>query len=476
MRPATPPPPGESVLISAGGPPIIGVGGDRKPSLKAAQKTVYRERALLVGTVDPGTDLRAADPLDELTRLAETAGAVVVDRLVQKRERPDPRTYVGSGKAGELSRRVAGSRIDCVIFDNDLSPAQVRNLEKDCGVKVLDRTELILDIFATHARSRQAKLQVELAQLEYNLPRLSRLGAHVTAEQQAGGFGIGIGQRGPGEKQLEVDRRLARKRITMLRRDLRDMEARKRREVSARTLENTTVSLVGYTNAGKSTLMNALTRAGVLVEDRLFSTLDTRTRIWTIRDGVRVLLSDTVGFIRNLPHDLVASFHATLEEVAQADLLLHVADASHPQAEEQIRAVEAVLEELGCRGRPSLLLFNKVDRFRDPIEEEIVRRRHPEAIPISARTGRGLPELAARVADLLTRGLVDLEVEVPLSEGRLLADLPTWSVLVRREYLNEHVRMALRVPPRAVYRLERYRVSPVPPSDGERRGGAHPEP
>ena len=418
---------------------------------------MFQERALLVGTVEPGTDLRALDPLDELTRLAETAGAVVVDRLVQKRERPDPRTYIGKGKAAELAGRVSDHHIDTLIFDNELSPGQIANLEKDVGCKVIDRTQLILDIFATHARSYQAKLQVELAQLEYTLPRISKLGAHITAEQQAGG-GAGIGMRGPGEKQIESDRRLARKRIVALRREMREVEKRKRREVSARTVENTTVSLVGYTNAGKSTLMNALTRAGVLVEDKLFSTLDTRTRIWILEGGIKVLLSDTVGFIRNLPHDLVTSFHATLEEVAQADLLLHVVDASHPQAAEHIQSVESVLQVLECATKPTLLVFNKVDRFRDPIEREILLKRFPESIIISARTGDGLDVLTARVAERLTKRLIDVDVEIPQSEGKLLAELATWSVPVKREYVDSIVRMTLRVPSRALYKLEKFRV------------------
>jgi len=425
--------------------------------LKSSEKTVYAERALLVAMADPATDLRALDPLEELARLAETAGAVVVDRVVQKRERPDPRTYIGSGKVGEISRRVGDQKINSVIFDHELSPAQKQNLEKDIGKKVIDRTELILDIFATHARTYQAKLQVELAQLEYALPRLGRLGAHITTEQQAGG-GAGIGLRGPGEKQLESDRRLARRRITLLRRELRDIGERKRREVAARTLENTTVSLVGYTNAGKSTLMNALTKAGVLVEDRLFSTLDTRTRLWNLGGGVRVLLSDTVGFIRDLPHGLVASFHATLEEAQQADLLLHVVDASHPQAEDQIRAVDEVLKELKCDTRPAILVWNKVDRFRDPVEREILLRRFPGSLAISARTGDGAPELARRVTEIVTRSLVDLEVRIPQSEGKLLAELASWSVLVAREFVDGDVRMKLRVPPRTTYKLERFRV------------------
>jgi GTP-binding protein HflX len=425
--------------------------------LKTSQKTVYQERALLVGTVEPGTDLRALDPLDELTRLAETAGAVVIDRLVQKRERPDPRTNIGKGKTEELSVRVADHKIDTVIFDNELSPGQIANLVKDIGCKVIDRTQLILDIFATHARSAQAKLQVDLALLEYTLPRLSKLGAHITAEQQAGGS-AGIGSRGPGEKQIESDRRLARKRIVDLRRELKDVEKRKQREVSARTAENTTVSLVGYTNAGKSTLMNSLTKAGVLVEDKLFSTLDTRTRIWILEGGIKVLLSDTVGFIRNLPHDLVASFHATLEEVAQADLLLHLVDASHPQAADHIEAVESVLKLLDCAAKPTLLVFNKVDRFRDPIEREILLKRFPESIIISARTGDGIGRLTAQVAERLTKRLIDVEVEIPQSEGKLLAELSTWSVPVKREYVDSCVRMTLRVPSRALYKLEKFRV------------------
>ena len=431
--------------------------------MKNPEKTVYRERALLVRTVDPRTDLRAQDPLEELARLAETAGAIVARQMIQRRERPEPRTFIGSGKVDEISRLASAREIDCVIFDHDLSPAQIQNLEKDIGLKVIDRTELILDIFATHARSRQAKLQVELAQLEYNLPRISRLGAHITSEQQTG---LGIGQRGPGEKQIEVDRRLARKRVTSLRREMRELEERKRREVSNRTRENTTISLVGYTNAGKSTLMNALTRAGVQVEDKLFSTLDTRTRIWTLKSGLRAFLSDTVGFIRNLPHNLVTSFHATLEEVAQADLLLHVIDASSPQAGEQIDSVRSVLEELECKDKPTLLVFNKSDRFRDSIEKEILARRYPGSLVVSARTGDGLGELHGRVTEAVARNLVDLEVNIPHSEGKLLADLASWAILERREYVNEHVHLKLRAPARALYRLEPFRLKP---DDGNSR-------
>ena len=273
------------------------------------------------------------DPLDEIRGLAKTAGLIVVGSMLQKRQQVDIATYIGSGKVEELKELVEAHEADLVVFDNDLGPAQTRNLEKQLGVKVVDRTEVILDIFATQARTHEAHLQVELAQLEYAMPRLKRMWTHLSR------YKGGIGVRGPGEKQLEEDRRLVGHRIQELKAKLAKIQARKEREVAGRG-DVPTVSLVGYTNAGKSTLMNALTDAGVLVEDKLFATLDTRTRRWRFRGGGHVLLSDTVGFIRDLPHALVASFKATLEEARQADLLLHVVDASSPEAEKQIQAVK----------------------------------------------------------------------------------------------------------------------------------------
>jgi GTP-binding protein HflX len=290
------------------------------------------------------------DDLTELRALAESAGANVVDKFQQKISRINPSTYIGKGKAWELSDRVKRFKADVVIFDNDLSPAQIRELEKVLKIKVLDRSELILDIFATRAKTRQAKLQVELAQLEYTYPRLTRMWTHLE----------GIGTRGPGEKQLEIDRRLVNKRITDLKRELTHIDKRKIREITGRK-NKFKVCLVGYTNAGKSTLLNQLTDASVFVEDRLFATLDTRTKKWVLDRGVDVLLSDTVGFIRNLPHQLVASFKATLEEAVNADLLLHIADVSNPEVLGQIESVKQVLQEIGCRNRPALLVLNKVD-------------------------------------------------------------------------------------------------------------------
>ncbi len=297
---------------------------------------VRSEATVLVSVILPDRS-GYKDPLEELEGLAQTVGARVVGRLTQRREIPDKATYVGKGKLDELGQLVVASGADVVIFDNDLAPGQTRNLEQALDVKVLDRTELILDIFANRAQTHEARLAVELAQLEYSLPRLKRMWTHL--ERIEGG----IGMRGPGEKQLEVDRRLVERRIRDLKRDLTAIQQRKERTVAARR-DFKTVSLVGYTNAGKSTLMNAMTDAEVLVQDKLFATLDTRTRRWQLPGWGPVLLSDTVGFIRNLPHTLIASFKATLEESRQANLLLHVADASNPEALDQIASVYSVLE------------------------------------------------------------------------------------------------------------------------------------
>src|SRR5262245_4484985 len=302
--------------------------------------TVHLERAFLVSVALPERPWLGGDPLEELRGLAATAGAIVVGGLCQRRDKINPASYIGKGKLPELQEQVQATDTDVIIFDNDLSPGQVRNLEKATKIKVLDRSELILDIFATRARSVEARLQVELAQLEYALPRLRQMWTHL------GRITGGIGTRGPGETQLEEDRRLVDQRIRDLKARLVEVQARKQLEVHSRREEHT-VSLVGYTNAGKSTLMNALTGAGVYVEDKLFSTLDTRTRQWHLKDWGRVLLSDTVGFIRDLPHHLIASFKATLEETRQARLLLHVVDGSSPAAEEHIKAVNKVLAELG---------------------------------------------------------------------------------------------------------------------------------
>ncbi len=398
------------------------------------------ESAILVGVHLPAHSFHG-EPLDELAGLVETAGAEIVGKMTQNRQAPDKTTYIGQGKVEQLHQLVTAAEADIVVFDNDLSPAQIRNLEQTLGVKVLDRTEVILDIFSTRAQTHEARLAVELAQLEYSLPRLKRMWTHLSRLK------MGVGMRGPGEKQLETDRRLVEKRISDLRRDLKEIEKRKEREVAARS-DRMTVSLVGYTNAGKSTLMNSLTEATVLAEDKLFATLDTRTRRWHLPGWGPVLLSDTVGFIRDLPHSLIASFKATLEEARQADLLLHVADASNPGALDQIVAVYDVLNELGIEEKDILLVLNKVDAVDDPVQLEALRNRYPNAVEISAKTGNGLSQFAQRVSRAMSRDFLDVEIDMSVSNGRLLAYLAKYGEVLSKTYSEDrtivHCRIAQR--------------------------------
>ncbi len=387
--------------------------------LKPTQKRDRRESTILVSVLQPGAEYNPDDPLDEIRGLAKTAGLIVKGSMIQKRPFIDQATYIGSGKVHELKELVLAHEADLVVIDNDLGPAQIRNLEKALDVKVIDRTEVILDIFANRARSHEAHLQVELAQLEYSLPRLKQMWSHLSR------YKGGIGVRGPGEKQLETDRRLVDRRIADLRTKLGKIEARKEREVASRT-EVPTVSLVGYTNAGKSTLMNALTGSDVLAANKLFATLDTRTKRWPFKGGGHVLLSDTVGFIRNLPHALVASFKATLEEARQADLLLHVVDASSPEAEQQIEAVATVLEELGLTDHPQILVLNKCDRVSDRSAIDILKVHHESAVAVSAAQGRGLDRLEQAVREAIFEQSLDAEVIANVADGRVL------------HYLNQH--------------------------------------
>ena len=411
--------------------------------LKSIDRPNRREKAILVGVLLPEGDFNPDDPLDEIRGLAKTAGLVVAGTMLQKRRDVDIATYIGSGKVEELKELVEAHEADLVVFDNDLGPAQTRNLEKALGVKVIDRTEVILDIFATRARTHEAHLQVELAQLEYALPRLKRLWTHLSR------YKGGIGVRGPGEKQLEEDRRIVAHRIRDLKEKLAKVQARKEREVAGRG-DVPTVSLVGYTNAGKSTLMNALTDAGVFVEDKLFATLDTRTRRWPFRGGGHVLLSDTVGFIRNLPHSLVASFKATLEEARQADLLLHVVDASSPEAEKQITAVKDVLDELGLADHPTLLVLNKADRVPDRSFLDVLKAHHDESVVISASARDGLDRLEQAVREFLNERALDAEVEIGVENGRVLAYLAQHAQIQDRSYVDSRVLLQCRFPRRCL--------------------------
>jgi GTP-binding protein HflX len=399
---------------------------------------VAAEAVVLVGVLLPDRPAEK-DPLEELEGLARTAGARIVGQLVQRREVPDMTTYLGKGKLDELRLVVQAEDADAVVFDNDLTPAQTRNLEKALSVKVLDRSELILDIFATRAQTHESRLAVELAQLQYSLPRLKQMWNHLSRLK------MGIGMRGPGEKQLEVDRRLVEKKIHDLQTELHAIERRKERQVAARH-DRMTVSLVGYTNAGKSTLLNVLTGADVLAEDKLFATLDTRTRRWQLPGWGPVLLSDTVGFIRDLPHHLIASFKATLEEARQANLLLHVADASNPAAFEQIATVYGVLEELGIEAKDTLLVLNKVDALEDRSSLENLLDRYPNAIPISARARRGLSELGQAVSDALSRSFLDVDVETGVGNGRLLAYLSAHGEVLSKNFTDSRMTVHCRIP------------------------------
>jgi len=408
-------------------------------------QSVAKESAVLVRVISRGQSFTEA-PLDELEGLATTAGTTVVSGLTQRRETPNRATYLGKGKLEELARIVDTHDADVVVFDNDLSPAQTRNLEKALNVKVIDRTELILDIFASNAQTHESRLAVELAQLEYSLPRLKRMWTHLSRMK------MGVGMRGPGEKQLEVDRRLVEKRIHDLRNELRGIEVRKQRQVAARS-DNMTVSLVGYTNAGKSTLMNALTDAGVLVEDKLFATLDTRTRRWQLPSWGPVLLSDTVGFIRDLPHRLIASFKATLEEARRADLLLHVADASNVAVYDQISAAYAVLEEIGIEEKDTLLVINKTDRLASNDTLNGILNRYPNAIPVSAKKCVGFEQLAFRVSDALSRTFRDVDVETGVGNGKLVAYLSAHGEVLSKRYEDDRVVVHCRIPQKYLGRI-----------------------
>lgn len=410
-------------------------------------QSVALERCVLARLVSP-SDTFTENPLDEISGLARSAGTEVVGGVHQRRETPDPKTFLGKGKVAELKQMVEMHSADVVIFDNNLSPSQTRNLEKETGTKVVDRTELILDIFASSARTRESRLAVELAQLEYSLPRLKRLWTHLSRQS------MGVGMRGPGEKQLEVDRRLVEKRIHELKVDLQKVEKRKEREVAGRR-DYLTVSLVGYTNAGKSTLMNTLTNADVEAVDKLFATLDTRTRRWTLPSWGPVLLSDTVGFIRDLPHNLVASFRATLEEAREADLLLHVADASNPAVFDQISAVYGVLHELGIDEKQTLLVVNKIDVPGAAERMQAVQNRYPDCVAISARSGTDLDKLSSRVSAALSEGFVTLSIRLDVSDGRTMAWLAKVGEVVSKQFHDDHVEIHARLPVRHAGRLTR---------------------
>ncbi len=411
------------------------------------------ERGFVVAVLGRGVD--PEEELEEIRELARTAGVEPVSELVQVRARPDPRTYVGKGKLEELKRAYAESGAESLLVDDELDPAQQRRLEDLLRARVVDRTQLILDIFAQHARSAEGKLQVELAQLEYNLPRMRGMWQHL---ERLGG---GVGTRGPGESQLETDRRLARRRVSLLKGRLEELgQQRETRRKQRRRAQTPTIALAGYTNVGKSTLLNALTGAGAAVDDRLFETLDPTTRGFE-HDGRRYLVTDTVGFIRRLPHQLVEGFAATLEETLVADLVLHVADASAPEdrLQEQLGAVNAVLAEIGADELPVELVLNKIDTL-DPLRRRRLANRFPGALHVSARTGEGLDELRARIAQRFAHRYEPVELLVPYEEGGKLAELYALGPPIEsRTDREDGVLIRARLPEREVRRFARFLVA-----------------
>lgn len=397
-------------------------------------------RAIVVGIQGTDTTEVAVESLHELRELAGTLEYDVRGEIFQRRETVHPAHYVGKGKLDEIQEMAAAEDATFVFFDGELNPRQVRNLEKLLELKVLDRSEIILSIFSRRAKTAQAKLQVELAKAQYELPRLRNMWTHFTRTE--GRVGV---RAGSGEKQLEEDLRATRRRIHSLKKSLQEIEERKQREVAQRGAV-LTVSLVGYTNAGKSTLMNRLTRAGTLAEDKLFATLDTKTRVWEMAGGRRVLLSDTVGFVRKLPHHLVASFHATLEETLRADLLLHVVDASHEYAELQHQAVCEVLEEVGVEGIPIITVLNKADRVDSDLDLRALCTSFKDHVVVSATSGDGIDDLEARVSRWVDEQREDFEIYLPMREGRLLSLLSRFGTVLSHEQVDDdnyriHVRM-----------------------------------
>lgn len=407
----------------------------------------HATEALLFGLVPMGDLRTAAESLNELQQLAETADFRIAGCMAQHRRHPDPHTYLGAGKLAELAEAVRLAQCGAVICDDSLTPNQARSIEDAVKVPVLDRSELILQIFGMHARSPQARLQVELAALEYEMPRLRRRWTHL--ERQRGGIGV---RGGAGEKQIDVDRDLLRTRISAVHRELKRIQQHKEREVMARP-ELFTIAVVGYTNAGKSTLMNRLTAAGVLAENKLFSTLDTRTRPWRLPGGRTVLLTDTVGFLRKLPHQLVASFHATLQEALHADLLLVMVDGSSPEALEQLAAVDEVLESLGAANLPRVTVLNKLDRIADRSTLAPLWQVAPQAVATSVLTGEGLDPLNQAIAQQVASLEQRVAIMLPHSASRLLGEIRARATVLSEFFTEEGCLMELQASPALLGRL-----------------------
>ncbi|MDV6014490.1 GTPase HflX [Haloechinothrix sp. LS1_15] len=430
---------------------VTGLSTELSDITEVEYRRLRLERVVLVGVWTEGTSAQAEESLNELGRLAQTAGSHVLEGFIQRRGRPDPATYIGSGKVRELAETVRATGADTVIADGELAPGQLRQLEDKLKVKVIDRTALILDIFAQHARSKEGKAQVELAQLQYLIPRLRGWGEALSRQTGGRAGGGGVGLRGPGETKLETDRRRISKRLAKLRRDIAGMNTIRQTKRSRRMANAVPgVAIVGYTNAGKSSVLNALTGAGVLVEDELFATLDPTTRRSETPDGRAYTLTDTVGFVRHLPHQLVEAFRSTLEEAAEADLLLHVVDGADAAPEEQVQAVREVLQGIAEQRDdslpPELLVINKADQAEGVT---VARLRHlfPEAVVVSAHTGDGIDGLVTAIADRLPRPDVFVDALVPYTRGELVARAHAEGEVLLEEYVAAGTHLSARVPP-----------------------------
>jgi GTP-binding protein HflX len=439
---------------------VAGLSTELTDVTEVEYRALRLERVVLIGVWTEGTLASAENSLTELSRLAETAGSEVLDGLIQRRSRVDTATYVGSGKANELAAIVAATGADTVICDGELSPSQLRRLESVVKVKVIDRTALILDIFAQHAQSREGKAQVELAQLQYMLPRLRGWGESLS--RQAGGRvagGGGIGTRGPGETKIETDRRRIRTKISRLSREIAGFKTGREVQRGQRRRSGVpSVVIAGYTNAGKSSLLNALTGAGVLVEDALFATLDPAVRKAKTPGGRPYTLTDTVGFVRHLPHQLVDAFRSTLEEAMDADLVLHVVDGSDADPEAQLAAVRAVLAEIGAKDVPELVVINKIDDA-DPLTVKALQSRERGSVAVSARTGAGIDELRALIEEALPEKDRLVRVSVPYSRGDLVARAHAAGEVTRAEHGPEGTLLEARVPPELAAELQRYALA-----------------
>ncbi|MDQ1549960.1 MAG: GTPase [Microbacteriaceae bacterium] len=441
---------------------VAGLSTELEDVTEVEYRQLRIERVVLIGIYSQGNVAEAENSMRELFALAETAGAVVLDGLLQRRATPDPSTYFGKGKALELRDVVAASGADTVIVDSELAPSQRRALEDVVKVKVIDRTAVILDIFSQHAKSREGKAQVELAQLEYLLPRLRGWGESMS--RQAGGqvgAGNGMGSRGPGETKIELDRRRIHTRMSRLRKQILGFKpAREAKRANRNRNSVPSVAITGYTNAGKSSLLNRITRAGALVENALFATLDTAVRKTETGEGQLYTLTDTVGFVRNLPHQLVEAFRSTLEEVAESDVVLHVVDASHPDPGSQLATVRDVIGEVGARDIPEIVVFNKSD-LADDSQRLLLRSLSPQAIFVSARTGEGVEELQAAIASLLPKPSIELELLIPYERGELISALHDHGTILSTTYGETGTRVSALVTEELASTLRQFAVAPA---------------